>query len=501
VRVRRSLRTGAAHATVTPMADASQAQQQLDELRDTAHTLVDMLVDYLATVEQRPVFPAGDPAAVAALFDEPLPREPQPAERITAEIRDKLLPWSTHVGHPGYLGLITPSPTPMGALGDFVASVLNQNAGAYSIGPAAVSIERLVNRWLTRLLGLGPAAGGHLTSGGMMANFEALKLARDFASDDRAQHDGARVPMAVYVSEERHVSVDKAVDCVGLGRAALRVLPTDDQFRLRLDLLEQAIAADRAAGVRPACLVAMGGSTNTGAIDPLPALREIADRERMWLHVDAAYGGGLAVSARRAGLLAGIERADSVTIDPHKWFYAPIDAGAILVRDSERLIHSYGLEPPYLRSADRARFDHYVHSFEQSRRFRALKLWMSFKRYGVAEIGRWVDDNCDLAERLYQLGVQGGDLEPAVRPTMSAVCLRWLGSGELTPDASAALHREAARRIQDAGRFWISTTVLKGRSYFRINPVNFRTRPEHMDALAAEIRATCQVVAREQGSA
>jgi aromatic-L-amino-acid/L-tryptophan decarboxylase len=479
------------------MVDTDEPRLELEELRATAHTMVDLLVDYLGKVDQRVVFPAGEPAAVAALFEEPPPLEPQPAERIVGEIRDKVLPWSTHVGHPGYMGLITPSPTPMGALGDFVASVLNQNCGAYSIGPAAVSVERLTTRWLASLVGLGPGAGGHLTSGGMMANFEGLKLARDFASGDRAQHEGLRAPMAVYVSEERHVSVDKAVDCVGLGREALRALPTDGDYRVRLDALEEAIAADRQRGIHPACIVALAGTTNTGAIDPLGRLREIADREGMWMHVDAAYGGGMVLSARRPGLLAGIERADSITIDPHKWFFAPLDAGAILVRQGERLERSYGLEPPYLRSADRARFDYYVHSFEQSRRFRALKLWMSFKRYGLREIGRWVDANCDQAERLYQRCVEAKDFEPAVRPPMSAVCLRWVGSPELEAERLAALHREVARRVQDGGRFWISTTVLKGRPHFRINPVNFRTRAQHMDALVEELREGCRAVARE----
>jgi aromatic-L-amino-acid decarboxylase len=468
----------------------------LSELRTTAHTLVDLLVDYLAGVADRPVFPAGDPAAVAALFAEPPPQEPQPPEQIVAAIRDKLLPHSTHVGHPGYMGLITPSPTPMGALGDFVASVLNQNIGAYSIGPAAVSIERQTVAWLATLLGLAPDSGGHLTSGGMMANFEGCKLARDFAGGNEVQTDGLREPMAAYVSEERHVSVDKAADCVGIGRSFLRVLPTDDQFRVRLDALEEAIAADRTRGIRPACLVGLAGTTNTGAIDPLSELRAIADRERMWLHVDAAYGGGMALSTRRPGLLAGIEQADSITIDPHKWFFAPLDAGAILVRDAGQLERSYGLEPPYLRSADRSRFDYYVHGFEQSRRFRSLKIWMSFKRYGLREIGRWVDANCDHAQHLHDAALAAGDFQPAVRPPMSAICLRWTGGGaSLSAERLTALHAEVARRVQDAGRFWISTTVLKGRPYFRINPVNFRTRAEHMDALLDELRVTCRAVA------
>ncbi len=479
------------------MAETDEARRELEELRASAHQVVDLLVDYLGKVGEGAVFPAGDPRAVAALFEEAAPHKPQAMEGILAELKDKVLPWSTHVGHPGYMGLITPSPTPVGALADFVASVLNQNCGAYSIGPAAVSIERLTVRWLGSLLGLGSGAGGHLTSGGMMANFEGIKLARDFASGDQAQHEGVRTPMAVYVSEERHVSIDKAVDCVGLGREALRPLPTDDNFRVRLDALDAAIAADKARGIHPACIVGLAGTTNTGAIDPLGRLRQVADREKMWLHVDAAYGGGMALSTARPGLLAGIERADSITIDPHKWFFAPLDAGAILVREWARLERSYGIEPPYLRSADPSRFDYYVHSFEQSRRFRALKLWMSFKRYGLDQIGRWVDANCEQALHLYQLCSEAPDFEAAARPPMSAVCVRWTGT-KATPEKLAALHREVARRVQDGGRFWFSTTVLKGRSYFRINPVNFRTRRAHMDALLAELRSTCQMVAQEQ---
>ncbi len=486
------------------METASGPQIDLGELRATAHEVVDLLADYLESVEERAVFPAGAPAEVAALFDGPPPVAPEPVDRIIADIREKLLPWSTHVGHPGYLGLITPSPTPIGALGDFVASVLNQNCGAYSIGPAAVAIERRVVRWLADLIGFGPPAGGHLTSGGMMANFEGLKLARDFASGDRAQQEGIcgpmAMPMAMYVSEERHVSLDKAADCIGIGRGGLRVLPTDAEFRVRLDALEEAIAADRRRGVRPACIIGLAGTTNTGAIDPLPELRRIADREGMWLHVDAAYGGGMLLSQRRPRRLAGIAEADSVTIDPHKWFYAPLDAGAIVVRDAGRLTASYGIEPPYLRSADPERFDFYVHSFEQSRRFRALKLWMSFRRYGLHEVGRWVDANCDCAEHLYKLCAESGDLEPAARPPMSAVCLRYRGpeDGEDAEPRAAELHTEVARRIQDAGRFWISTTRLKGRTYFRINPVNFRTRLQHMDALVMELRATCADVKRSR---
>ena len=455
------------------------------EFRDAGHRLVDVLADFLDTAEDRPLFPHVEPGALTRLFDEPLPQEPTSMEAVIDAVETKVLPNATQLSHPGYFGLITPSPLPAGILGDFIASTLNQNVAVYSIGPAATAIERRTVRWLTDLAGYGPEAGGNLTSGGTMANFIGLKLARDAVSNDRAQHDGVRGEWAVYTSEERHVSVDKAVDVVGLGRQRLRALPTDDRFEVRIDALETAIEKDKREGIRPLCIVAMAGSTNTGAVDPLATLREIADREGAWLHVDAAYGGGMLLSKEHPGVLKDLALADSITMDPHKWFYAPLDAGAILVRDARRLTHSFGMKPAYLTDpvdAEGERYDYYVHGFEQSRRFRGLKVWMAMKRYGANEIGRWIDANVAQAERLYKLADGHPDFIPAVTPRMSAMCLRYAPNG-LEEQQSAELHATVARQVEESGRFWISTTVLKGRTWFRVNPVNVRTRLEHMDEL------------------
>jgi glutamate/tyrosine decarboxylase-like PLP-dependent enzyme len=477
-----------------------------DEFRETGHTLVETIGAYLENVDERALFPDITPARLDALFDEPLPEEGIPASEVMREIDEKVLPYCTHVSHPGYFGLITPTPTPVGILGDFLASALNQNLGAWTIGPSAVAMERRTVRWLTDLVGYGPMAGGNLTSGGMTANFIGLKLARDAVSGDRAQREGVRDPWVVYTSEERHISVDKAVDAVGVGREMLRILPTDDAFRVRIDALEAAIAADKAKGVRPLAIVGIGGATNTGAVDDLRALRRIADRESMWVHVDAAYGGGMLISGRRRGVLDGLELADSVTIDPHKWFYAPLDAGAILVKDAARLTASFGMKPAYLvdeMDEDGERYAYYVHGFEQSRRFRSLKVWMSFKRYGTREIGRWIDANIDLAERLHGLASASPDFVSAVKPVMSAVCVRYAPreGGELPEAEAARIHRVASREIERQGRFWFSTTELKGRSWFRICPVNFRTRPEHIDELFETLRRECERARRaERGS-
>ncbi|HLJ79433.1 MAG TPA: aspartate aminotransferase family protein [Acidobacteriaceae bacterium] len=466
------------------------------EFRQIGHRVVDLLADYFAHIEEKPVFPDVDPARLTQLFDEPLPDSPEPAEKVLAEVEEKLLPYCTHVGHPGYMGLITPSPNPVGVIGDFLCSALNQNIGAYSIGPAAVTIERRVVRWLTDLCGYGPAAGGNLTSGGMMANFIGLKLARDWASGDRAQHDGLSGKWAVYASEERHVSVDKAVDAVGLGRNGLRALPTDDRFQVRLDALESAIANDKARGIRPMCIVGLFGSTNTGAVDDIRALRAIADREQMWLHADAAYGGGMLLSNVSPMRDRGLELADSITIDPHKWFYAPLDAGAILVKDERRLTASFGMKPSYLtdemEGADQ-RYQYYVHGFEQSRRFRGLKVWMSFKRYGTQQIGDWIDNNIRQARHLYRLVASHRDFEAAADPPMSAICIRYRRS-ESEAD-SKRLHATVVERVEKSGKFWISTTELKGKTWFRINPVNFRTRTQHMEQLLVLLEQECAAAA------
>ncbi|HXZ80344.1 MAG TPA: pyridoxal-dependent decarboxylase [Terriglobales bacterium] len=468
------------------------------EFRQIGHRVVDLLAEYLEHIEEKPVFPDVEPSLLTELFAEPLPQEPKPATQVLDELEEKLLPYCTHVGHPGYMGLITPSPNPVGVIADFICSALNQNIGAYTIGPSAVAMERRVVRWLTDLAGYGPRAGGNLTSGGMMANFIGIKLARDWASRDRAQHDGVHEKWAVYASEERHVSVDKAVDAVGLGRAGLRALPTDAEFRVRLDALESAIADDHKRGVRPMCIVGIFGTTNTGAIDPLHELRKIADREGMWLHADAAYGGGMLLSHEFAMLDHGLELADSITIDPHKWFYAPLDAGAILAKDERRLTASFGMKPAYLTDEldrESERYQYYVHGFEQSRRFRSLKVWMSFKRYGARQIAEWIDNNVRQAKYLYSLAGKHREFEAASDPPMSAICIRYCAA-DLDSAQAKELHAEVARRVEQSGKFWISTTELKGKSWFRINPVNFRTRNEHMKQLLELLEEECHAVLR-----
>ena len=381
---------------------------QYEEFRKAGHSLIDYITDYLQRAEDKPLFGDAEPSFLNGLFDEAIPNHPQSLEAIQKLLEEKLLPYCTNVNHPGYMGLITPSPNPAGILGDLLASAINQNLGAYSIGPSATAMELRVIRWLNDLIGYDEKAGGNLTSGGMLANFTGLKLARDFTTGDTAQHEGLHGKWAVYVSEERHVSIDKSVDAIGLGRNYLRTLPTDDKFQLQVDALEEAIAKDKADGIQPLCIIGLAGTTNLGAVDDLEALHKISVREKCWFHVDAAYGGGMLLSKNK-NLLKGIHLADSVTIDPHKWFYAPLDCGAILVKDHDQLTRSFGIQHAYLTDQSERkneRYQFYVNGFEQSKRFRSLKVWMSFQHYGKDQIGAWVDNNVEQANYLHNLTIK-----------------------------------------------------------------------------------------------
>ena len=464
---------------------------QYEEFRKAGHNLIDFITDYLQQSQNKPLFNEVQPSFLNELFDEAIPNNPQSLEAIQKILEEKLLPYCTNVNHQGYMGLITPSPNPAGILGDLLAAALNQNLGAYSIGPSATAMELRVIRWLNDLIGYDEKAGGNLTSGGMMANFIGLKLARDFTTGDVAQHQGIQGKWAVYVSEERHVSIDKSVDAIGLGRNALRTLPTDDKFQLKIDALEQAIAKDKAEGIKPLCIVGLAGTTNLGAVDDLETLHQISVREKCWFHVDAAYGGGMLLSKQHKNLLKGLHLADSVTIDPHKWFYAPLDCGAVLVKDHDQLTRSFGIQHAYLTDrSNNERYQFYVHGFEQSKRFRSLKVWMSFQHYGADQIGKWVDNNVAQATHLHNLAGNSKDFESATEPRMSAICIRYKNES-LSNEELTKLHRDVAARIEKEGNFWFATTELKNKTWFRINPVNINTTIETIEALFKTLQEYC----------
>ncbi|MFN2431285.1 MAG: aspartate aminotransferase family protein, partial [Gemmatimonadota bacterium] len=303
-----------------------------DELARLAEDSGALIARWFQELADRPVCPAHDPAELAALVDEPLPERGAAAEQVLAEF-ERLLPYATAIPSPRYYGLLNPAPTPVSVWAEALAAAVNPNLGAWRHGTIGVAVEERVIRWLVDLYGFPPAASGTFTSGGTEANLTAAACARHRA-DPTIRELGARgAPLVGYVSREGHFSLDRSFDLLGLGRSSLRAIDSDESCRIRVAELRERIAADRAAGLRPFFLVGILGTTSTGAVDPLPELARVAREERLWFHVDAAYGGPAALSPQLAPLCAGVELADSVTVDPHKWLFVPFSAGAIVVRE------------------------------------------------------------------------------------------------------------------------------------------------------------------------
>jgi glutamate/tyrosine decarboxylase-like PLP-dependent enzyme len=450
--------------------------------------------------------PGGGPA--------PAPTGPATSGDLLAEFRDRVAPHNLSAYHPRSLSYFTPPPLLMSVVGELLAQVTQQGVDIWHAGPVATFVEEEVVRWLCDLVGFGPGSFGLLTSGGVMANFLAMALARDV---HLARLRGATAPprgaalegVRVYTSDQTHFSIGRALDELGFPADTLVVLPTDDRFRLHAEPVAEAIAADRRAGLTPVAISAVAGSTNTGSVDRLEELADLATSENLWFHVDAAYGAAARLSARDAGRVAGLERADSVTVDPHKWFYQAYDIGGLVVRDGSLLEETFGRRrPEYYRGGEApigtgadadghdapGQLNFYKLGFEGTRRWRALKLWMSWKHVGTTGFGRLVAANIDQAALIARRCAESDDLEalPA-EPELSVVCFRHLPGGR---DAAIALpatelddHQDRLQAaLEQSGDGWLSTTRLRGSTWLRAGIVNTQTTEADIDALLGTIR-------------
>ena len=381
--------------------------------------------------------PGGRPA--------PAPDEPTPLADLLQEFRERVAPHQLNSWHPRALGYFTPAPLWSSIVGELLAQVTNQGVDVWHCGPSAAFIEEEVIAWLCGLVGYGEGSFGLLTSGGLMANLMAMAIARDrhLAVLRGLQHPprGAELAGArVYVSDQAHFSFERGLAVLGLPRDALVILPSDERFRLQADVVREAIARDRAAGHTPLSIVATAGTTNTGSVDAIADLADLAAREGLWFHVDAAYGGAARLSARDAGRVPALERADSITIDPHKWFFQAYDIGGLLVRDGAHLEATFSYEPEYYRgSGDPGRapdahgsgeLDFYRLGLEGTRRFRALKLWLSWRHLGTPGFARLIERTDDLATSLARRIRESADFEACPdEPELSVVCFRHLPDG------------------------------------------------------------------------
>jgi glutamate/tyrosine decarboxylase-like PLP-dependent enzyme len=459
-----------------------------DAYRRILHRAVDDVVDDLAAVRDGPAWKPV-PEAVKAALREPLPREGEPLEDVLARYDELIRPYPTGNRHPRFFGWVHGAGNAAGVVAELLAAGLNANVGGRE--HAAVYVEREVIAWFRELFGFPHSASGVLTSGTSMGNLLAIVAARE-AAGPAGGDDASASRLTAYAAAGVHDSVAKALRIAGLGRDALRLVP--------VDALRARIAADRAAGLRPFLVVATAGSVDTGAFDPLDRLAELCADERMWLHVDGAFGAFAITSPAHADLVAGIERADSLAFDAHKWLHAPYSAGCVLFRDEAAHRAGFSSAPAYLSRAERGAaagapwFADY--GLELSREFRALKVWFTLRHYGTTRLGAAIAHTCELAAELARRVAAASDLELLAPVTLNVVCFRAVRAG-FDESRLDALNDAIAIGVQESGAAVPSTTLVGGRLALRVCIVNHRTREDDLDVLLDAVRAQARAYAAD----
>jgi glutamate/tyrosine decarboxylase-like PLP-dependent enzyme len=461
-----------------------------DEFRTIGHALVDdlaALFEALESPSELAVASGETPADVqAALGGDGLPEHGVPAAELVREARDLLLSHTTHIGHPRFWAYICGSQAPIGALADLLAAAFNPNVGAWQLGPVATEIERQTIGWLAELIGYPTGSSGLLVSGGNMANFIGFAAARRAKAPWNVAKEGLGAGrLTAYCSAETHTWVDNASDLFGIGGEAVRWIPTDADLRMDTTLLREAIAADRAAGAHPFLVVGTGGSVGAGAIDPLRELAAICREEDLWFHVDGAYGGFAACLPDAPDDLKALSLADSVAIDPHKWLYVPVEAGCALVRDEQALLDAFAYRPPYFHLPE-GQLNFYELGPQNSRGFRALKVWLALRQAGRAGYVEMIGEDCRLARLLYELADADPELEARTQG-LSITTFRYAPSGA-AEDELDGLNERLLERIKESGEAFVSNAVIDGRYYLRACFVNFRTQESDVRALPVIVK-------------
>ena len=490
-----------------PRADGARAA--LERLvQDTHREAFDWLFDRAL---ERPIHPESYPDSRERFFGPSGAPAPAPAHGVpTADVfrafRERVAPMTFNAQHPAAFSYFTPPPLAMSVAGETLAQWLQQGVDVWHAGPVGAFVEEEVTRWLADLVGMPAEGWGVLTSGGVMANLMALAVAREvhlrrLLSLEHPPRAGDLEGARVYASDQTHFSVARGLDVLGFRPDALHVVASDDRFRLRPEPVAEAIESDRTAGRTPFAISAVAGSTNTGSVDDVVGLASLARREGLWFHVDAAYGGAARLSARDAHRVPGLELADSVTVDPHKWFFQAYDIGALLVRRREDLLTTFHRAPEYYASnrPQDEPLDWYRYSIEGTRRFRALKLWMSWQHLGTVGLGGLVEHNDDLAAYLASRLSDAQDFELACEPELSVVCFRHLPT-MIAGRAPAEIDRyEAAlqRALEVDGAGWVSVTTLRGATYLRAGVVNHHATATEVDGLLAALRRLSEGVVED----
>lgn len=424
--------------------------------------------------------PRVSPGEVASLLPEAPPEEAEDLDRILDDYERLIEPNVTHWNHPGFLAYFAITGSGPGIVGEALAAALNVNAMLWKSSPAATELEERVCDWLRDMLGLPALFAGHINDTASIGSLLALAAARHRAAPQaRARGLAGMAPMTVYCSDQAHSSIDKAVMTLGLGLERLRHIGTDDAFRLDVDALRSAVEADLEAGLRPIAVVAVAGTTSTTSVDPIAAVADLAAEHGLWLHVDAAYAGSAAICPELRSLFAGWERADSIVVNPHKWLFTPVDCSVLLVRDPEQLKGTFSLVPEYLKTGEERVTNLMDLGVQLGRRFRALKLWMVIRAFGVSGLREAIRHHCTLAAELADRIDAHPEVERLAPVPFSTVCFRWTPPG--TPEEQDAANELLLAQVNAAGPVHLSHTRLAGRFVLRVAIGNLRTEREHVD--------------------
>jgi glutamate/tyrosine decarboxylase-like PLP-dependent enzyme len=482
------------HLTTSPLA------LDVEEFRRLGYRAVDLAAAHLVQAQTGSVFTPMPTVARENLLGVPFPEVGSTPEAVLDDFESEILPYPMGNGHPRFFGWVNSPPSPIAVVADLLAAAMNPSCAGGN--HAAIYLEHAVIRWLMELVGF-PVDGskGLLVSGGSMASLTCLAAARQWASaadgwDARADGMGGYgARLVLYVSSEGHTCIRKAAELLGLGASAMRTIPTGPDFRFDVAALREAIRHDRATGHRPLCVVASAGTVNTGAIDPFFALADLCQSEGLWLHVDGAYGAVGVMDPTVADRFAGLERADSLALDPHKWLNVPVECGCALVRRGSILRDTFSLVPPYLRTEDGKGFGGLPwfseYGFQQSRGFRVLKLWMTLRQVGRAGIAVHVSRHNALARLLALLIDDSVDLERLAPVELSIVCFRYVPDGWSRDDGRLDdLNKRLMEAIQAGGEAFVSGTVLGGSFSLRACIIHYATTEQDLEALVEIVRKT-----------
>ena len=465
-----------------PGPDVDPLAMTAEEMRRTGYAVIDAMIGLVHQPD--PVIRRASPAKMAALVDSPSQEAPLGIDEVLRRLSEDVIPYASKVGHPGYFAYIPGSTTWPAALADFMATVANVYAGSSMEAAGPSQLELTVLEWFRQWIGMPEGTDGVLVSGGSAANLTALAAARELRLG--AMSDEA----TIYCGDQAHSSVGRAARGLGFRPEQVRVVPSDVRFRMRPEALRSAIESDLAKGLRPLAVVAAAGSTNTGAVDPLHEIADLCAEKDVWLHIDAAYGGFAALCARGAAALDGIGRADSVTLDPHKWLYQPMECGALLVRERGALERAFGVLPDYLADAQTrgSEVNFSDRGLQLTRSARSVKVWASLATFGVGAFRNVVDRNFDLTALAQQLIEDAGDLELVSAATLGIVCFRRrvTGCGE---EQLARVNAWLASELETTGRAMVSATRLHGRASLRMCVLNHLTQE-------SDIRWTVDFLAR-----